>query len=179
MTAKITADATGTKVTIGTAAEDALQIDATAKTISALAPYALEATPKPGQVLQTLFFTDAGGTLPAAIGNITQTTKNITPKSTNSTIKVTVSFYGAPVATGSFINAAIRQTLPVAAPVGAQISHGLTTVGVSQSVGMCVIEGLVSNSALTPRGFQLWANNATGVGGFISSMVWTITEVQN
>jgi hypothetical protein len=39
MTAKITADASGTKVTIGTAAEDALQIDATAKTIKALAPY--------------------------------------------------------------------------------------------------------------------------------------------
>ncbi len=39
MTAKITADATGTKVTIGTAAEDALEINATAKTIAALAPY--------------------------------------------------------------------------------------------------------------------------------------------
>jgi hypothetical protein len=42
MSAKITADATGTKVTIGTAAEDALQIDATAKTIKALAPYLLK-----------------------------------------------------------------------------------------------------------------------------------------
>jgi hypothetical protein len=41
MTAKLTADATGTKVTLGTAAEDALQIDATAKTISALAPYGM------------------------------------------------------------------------------------------------------------------------------------------
>jgi hypothetical protein len=39
MTAKITADATGNKVTLGTAAEDALQIDATAKTIKALSPY--------------------------------------------------------------------------------------------------------------------------------------------
>ena len=179
MTAKLTASADGTKVTIGTAAEDALQIDATAKTISALAPYALEATPKPGQVLQTLFFTDAGSTLPAIVGNITQTTKNFTPKSTNSTIKVTVSFYGAPVSGGSFINAVIRQTIPVALPVSAQISHGLTTVGLTQSVGMCVLEGFVSNSALTPRGFQLWANNATGAGGFINSMVWTITEVQN
>ncbi len=43
MTAKITADASGTKVTIGTAAEDALQIDATAKTIKALSPYKLSA----------------------------------------------------------------------------------------------------------------------------------------
>jgi hypothetical protein len=39
MTAKITADATGNLVTLGTAAEDALQIDATAKTIKALSPY--------------------------------------------------------------------------------------------------------------------------------------------
>lgn len=41
MSAKITADATGTKVTIGNAAEDALQIDATAKTIKAVSPYLL------------------------------------------------------------------------------------------------------------------------------------------
>jgi hypothetical protein len=39
MSAKITADATGTKVTIGTAAEDALQIDTVAKTIKALGSY--------------------------------------------------------------------------------------------------------------------------------------------
>lgn len=39
MTAKLTVSADGTKVTLGTAAEDALQIDATAKTIKALAPY--------------------------------------------------------------------------------------------------------------------------------------------
>ena len=39
MTAKITASADGTKVNIGTAAEDALQIDATAKTIAGTATY--------------------------------------------------------------------------------------------------------------------------------------------
>ena len=42
MTAKFSASADGTKVTIGTAAEDALQIDATAKTIKAVAPYSLQ-----------------------------------------------------------------------------------------------------------------------------------------
>ena len=41
MTAKLTASADGSKVLIGTAAEDALQIDATAKTIKALSPYTL------------------------------------------------------------------------------------------------------------------------------------------
>jgi hypothetical protein len=39
MTAKFSASADGTKVNIGNAAEDALQIDSTAKTIKALAPY--------------------------------------------------------------------------------------------------------------------------------------------
>ena len=39
MTAKITASADGTKVNIGTAAEDALEIDATAKTITGTATY--------------------------------------------------------------------------------------------------------------------------------------------
>jgi hypothetical protein len=41
MTAKLTASADGSKVLIGTAAEDALEIDATAKTIKALSPYSL------------------------------------------------------------------------------------------------------------------------------------------
>jgi len=39
MTAKFSASADGTKVSIGNAAEDALQIDSTAKTIKALASY--------------------------------------------------------------------------------------------------------------------------------------------
>jgi len=41
MTAKLTASADGSKVLIGTAAEDALEIDATTKTVKALAPYTL------------------------------------------------------------------------------------------------------------------------------------------
>jgi hypothetical protein len=40
LTAKLTASADGSKVLIGTAAEDALEIDANAKTIKALSPYA-------------------------------------------------------------------------------------------------------------------------------------------
>jgi microcystin-dependent protein len=132
-----------------------------------------------GQVLQTRFFTDAGGNLPAMIANVTISNKDFTPKSTNSTIKVSVSFYGSAVSGGSFINAQIVQVAPTPGNVSAQISAGLTTAEVAQSVGMWVIEGLAANAALTPRSFQLWANNATSAGGFINSMVWTITEVQN
>jgi len=41
MTAKLTASADGSKVLIGTAAEDALEIDSVAKTVKALSPYSL------------------------------------------------------------------------------------------------------------------------------------------
>jgi hypothetical protein len=132
-----------------------------------------------GQVLQTRFFTDAGSNLPATITNVTASNKDFTPKSTNSTIKVSVNFYGVSAPSGSFINAQIVQVAPTTGNVGAQLSSGLDTAGIAQSAGMCVIEGLAANAALTPRAFQLWANNATGAGGFINSMVWTITEVQN
>jgi len=53
MTAKFSASADGSKVTIGNAAEDALQIDATAKTIKALAPYAIQAGPATPQSWQS------------------------------------------------------------------------------------------------------------------------------
>jgi hypothetical protein len=49
MTAKLTASADGSKVLIGTAAEDALEIDATAKTIKALSPYTLVPSPQTWQ----------------------------------------------------------------------------------------------------------------------------------
>jgi Chaperone of endosialidase len=62
MTAKLTASADGTKVTIGTAAEDALQIDATAKTIAAVSPY----------VMQTVAPTAAGTSFTPA-GNVAAT----------------------------------------------------------------------------------------------------------
>jgi hypothetical protein len=44
MTAKLTASADGSKILIGTAAEDALEIDATTKTVKALSPYVFEAS---------------------------------------------------------------------------------------------------------------------------------------
>lgn len=45
MTAKITASSDGTKVLIGNAAEDALQIDSVAKTVSTVSPYSLQGVP--------------------------------------------------------------------------------------------------------------------------------------
>jgi len=179
MTAKLTASADGTKDTIGTGAEDALQIDATAKTIKAISPYAIRQTPQSGDVLQTLFFTDNGGALPNILGNVTNVTKNITPKSANSTIKISCSFYGAPIPSGSFINVQLKQVVPAIANVGGTVSAGLTTAGVAQSVVAGIVEGLFANTSLAQKGFQLWGNNATGTGGFVNTLVFTLTEVQN
>jgi hypothetical protein len=52
MTAKLTASADGSKVTIGTAAEDALQIDATAKKVVAMSGYAIGYALGGGYVVQ-------------------------------------------------------------------------------------------------------------------------------
>jgi len=179
MTAKLTASADGTKVTIGTAAEDALQIDATAKTIEALSPYVFK--PVSGQVLQQRFFTDGGsGNIPATIGNVTQTNKSFTPKSTNSTIKVSVSFYGFPSNPGSFINLRLRQVVPTGVDISTTNSAGLIPSGVAQAVMSSFIEGVISNTSLTTREFQLWANNTTGAANAaVVNQVWTITEVKN
>jgi hypothetical protein len=64
--------------------------------------------------------------------------------------------------------------------VGELNSVGLNPTGVAQSILLPIIEGLLPNNALTPLGFQLWANNSIGAGnGAVTNMVWTITEVQN
>lgn len=83
MTAKITADATGTKVLIGVAAEDSLQIDGTAKTVKALAPYAVgaqkvqlgsSATPANNFTLDA---SADNGTMKLARGNAGSTTQDV------------------------------------------------------------------------------------------------------
>jgi len=83
MTAKITADATGTKVLIGVAAEDSLQIDGTAKTVKALAPYAVgaqkvqlgsSATPANNFTLDA---SADNGTMKLARGNAGATTQDV------------------------------------------------------------------------------------------------------
>lgn len=45
MTAKFTASSDGSKVLIGNAAEDALEIDSVAKTVKVLSPYSFVPTP--------------------------------------------------------------------------------------------------------------------------------------
>jgi len=71
MTAKLSASADGTKVTIGTTAEDALQIDATAKTIKALAPYLFDAPQNSGsETKASTSGTEINFTIPAGAKKI-------------------------------------------------------------------------------------------------------------
>jgi hypothetical protein len=63
MTAKLTASADGSKVLIGTAAEDALEINATAKTIKALSPYNLVAGKAVAQTWEDVTASRVSGTI--------------------------------------------------------------------------------------------------------------------
>lgn len=76
MTAKFSANADGTKVTIGNAAEDALQIDSTAKTIKAVAPYTM--TPGPLAGLSLASVPSGGITVPSPIVAPKRITFNVT-----------------------------------------------------------------------------------------------------
>jgi len=130
-----------------------------------------------GQVLQQRLFTDGGNSsLAATLANTSQSTKNFTPKSTNSKIHVSVSFYGAASSGGTFINTQLNDN--TVGLIGTMNSHGLTVAG-NQAVGGWMQEAIVDNTALTERGFTLWANNAVGAGGSLTNQVWSITEVQN
>ena len=130
-----------------------------------------------GTVLQQLLFTDNGSTsLPGTISNVTQSAKNIIPKSTNSKIHVAVSFYGAASSGGTFINTQLHEAS--AGAIGAMNSHGLTLAG-NQAVGGWTQQAIFDNTSLVQKSFTLWANDAVGGGGAVTHMVWTLTEVQN
>jgi microcystin-dependent protein len=73
MTAKLTASADGSKVIIGTAAEDALQIDEIDKTIKALAPYVMQGVPA-GAVMDFAMNTAPAGWLECNGAIVSRTT---------------------------------------------------------------------------------------------------------
>jgi microcystin-dependent protein len=132
----------------------------------------------PGEIIQQRMFSDAGSTnLPAALSNITQSPKLFTPKSTNSTIVCSVSFYGYPNSLGSFINVQIRESGVI---FSAMNSAGMSPSGVGQVSCSGIVEAFKANDSLAQRSFQLWANNATGaVNGICINLIFTITEIQN
>lgn len=145
--------------------------------------------PKSGQVIQTIFAKDAGSIAIGASGSLANTTlaaKTITPKSTNSTIKVSVSTYlygtSSQSAGGNFVNAQIYCSSG-GAPQGDVISVGNTNGNISQQIATnTIIEHVFDNTNLTPKSFELFACNSlsgTSSDGAAALQVWTLTEVQN
>lgn len=186
MTAKITADATGTKVIIGTAAENALQIDATAKTIKALSPYKLEIPYRSGEVLQIVTHLDAGTNQTVTDWvSLTGVAASITPKSTNSTLIVECCFSGN-VSPVSGVNAeALFQINNGSVPSGLGGNYVyLSAYNVSGGIGIKAGVSLMwafSNTSLAARSFAMTAYPDVGspnnLGAF--QQAWKITEVQN
>ena len=122
MTAKFSASSDGTKVTIGNAAEDALQIDSTAKTIKALAPYVLSA---PVQTWQRL---DASRAL-----NTSYTNNGKSPIKVSVSIEQGASFANYLVTVSSIdiatisIQANALQSYSFEVPVGAGYAVNITS----------------------------------------------------
>lgn len=135
-----------------------------------------------GAHVQTVFHTDAGGVHSStAMSTTTSSPAVITPQSTNSKIKVSVSFYGysgASAGNARFMNARIYDG---ATPVGLQASIGNITSADGQAAGAYVLEAVVDNSSLTARSFTLATQNngaVTSPCGAVNQ-VWTMTEVQD
>lgn len=134
-----------------------------------------------GQVLQSVFHTDTGDL------NITNTTNasrtivapTITPKSTNSKILIRVSFYAYPGAYAASVNYLNLRVYEGTTPVGAVSTVGTLGAANVQAMQAGCIGAVVTNSALTPRSFALWAymQNASGTGG-VGNQVWELVEIQ-
>lgn len=218
MTAKFSASVDGTKVNIGTAAEDALQIDSTAKTIAPVSPYKFSGvaavdtsfTPtgdvaatnvqaaiaeldtekvskgvyESGQVIQQILFTDAGKTVSGTgFTDATNTLKNFTPKSTNSTIVIDL-VLRADIAAVSALNSIMNYQIfegNVSTRLGSTMNLAAATSagGLGATAGVSV-RASVTNAGLGSRNFGLvgWTNSGSASGS-LTLQSWVITEIQN
>lgn len=140
---------------------------------------------KTGEVIQTIVASDAGGstTNTGAYTNVTQSLKNITPKSTNSTIIVECVFSVAiqlTPATNTYGYAVLydqnnNSTFGTNPTFGIGTSSGGNSLNVSGTV-----MGIVTNNALAVRQFGLRALSGTvGNTTSLTNHFWKITEVQN
>ncbi len=142
--------------------------------------------PPAGTVLQVVALTDIGSnTSASSMTNITNSIKNITPKSNNSTLIIEVNFAAQVLAGGAGTNTLGYFQLynsTAAANIGA-----ITVIGASSGSGANLqtnasgrCSAVVANAALTTIGFLLramYGATACQVSGV--SHVWKITEVQN
>lgn len=171
------------------AADDWIRIYATTVSTFEITVFKANGTPTAfaaGTVLQVVSATDVGSnTAAATLTNITSGVKQITPKSSNSTLIVECTFDATVSAGGPGQNTTGVFQLynnTAAANIGQQFSLGAVSgAGADvQSQASGVIRALVTNSALTAIDFILRAKYGTAactVTG--ANHVWTITEVQN
>lgn len=140
-----------------------------------------------GDVLQKVVSTDNGSTTTSTtMANLNASTKNITPKSVNSDLLVTVQFEGE----AGYVSAAATyaqfqlydstNAVLIGQPNKLQVSNTSFTPA-ANSTGQytpCTISAIVPNSAQTARGFTLrgLTSNAGAVAG-ATKMVWAIEEV--
>lgn len=154
--------------------------------VSASAAAAQLAIATTGTVLQKLVFTDAGSsTGSSSLTSITGSAKSITPRSSNSTLLVEVTFDASITAGGAATNTIATFQLynnTTAANIGAAYVLGTSSsAGANlQTQGMGVVRASISNAALTAVGFILRAQRgATAATAAGANHVWTITEIQN
>ena len=156
MTAKFSASADGTKVNIGNAAENALQIDSTAKTIKALAPYILSAN-------NAVFgATTALQTYIATVGTWTKCTFNVEQFDTAGAYDPTTSRFTCPKTGYYLFTASIRSSLQ-------STGNFLLGFGVDGSnVGSGVQVPNNGQAATISRILALSAGNTVEVQGLLS-----------
>ncbi len=188
MTAKFSASADGTKVYLGNASENALELDATAKLIKAVAPYSFsgERVYAPGDILQVVTYFDGGDSATGSTwANLTGIAALITPKSNNSRfiIECCATLYVANVA--SINAAAVFQMYSGSVPAGnfgtyQTISAFSASGGIGVKCGGSFLAE-VQNTNLAAKSYALAGTPTVGTPNAISATQqgWKITEIQN
>lgn len=161
MTAKISASLDGTKVNIGTAAEDALQIDATAKTIKPVSPYVMSGNGPAFMARKT------GSSQSVSIGTYTKVTLNTEEFDTANAFSTATSRFQPLVAGYYQINGAVYGGGSSVGAVEADIyKNGVMHVGASVASAtpqVVSVSGLVYLNGTTDYvELYAWVSAASG-----------------
>lgn len=144
------------------------------------------AAPISGEVLQTVFDTDAGASSASSSHtNVTGSAISITPKSTSSTLFLECDFLATVTAGGAGINTEGAFQLydySASALIGVVVYLGVFSGGgtniQTQAPARCVVA--IPNTVLTARLFTLHAHYIIGACTVsANNQVWKITEVKN
>lgn len=132
-----------------------------------------------GEVIQELIFTDSGGFTSSTSWTQMGGSKQITPKSTNSKLIASCSFYGYP---GSY--SGVNYANLYIDCESTDIS-GISSLGCGASAAQVyiptIMAGVYNNTTLAVKTFKLFLANAVtpSSNGAAGNLIWTIREVQN